>query len=339
MRKSQFFSTLIVLLVAVCTLTTISAAQGAPSQGAGPQVQPPKPRPIVVERLTPNVYWVKDGGFAAFIVGDKGVIVMDTGGSPAIGKQILEAIAKVTPKPVTTVILTHCDGDHVKGLPAFPAGIEIIAQEENKKILEAAAASGETGPESISIPADHMPNHVFANREDLTINGVKLQLLHWAPAHTSNDLVIYLPDQKIVLVSDIIVLDQHSLPLIHQDKGGNSKGWVTSVQGILSLDASLYVVGHEGAVIRDVLEKQLQATVAEREKIKELYDKGVPLAQIQAEVGDPVPSQPSAAAPGPGPNATNGSGANQNAAAAAAHGPRFPPFSEVVYQELKAGTY
>jgi glyoxylase-like metal-dependent hydrolase (beta-lactamase superfamily II) len=329
MRKSPFFVMIAaVALVAVWGSAAISTAQAVQSPAAVPlssmppavaQSQPRGPRPIEVQRLTPNIYWVRNIGFGAFIVGDKGVILIDTGGSPAVGKQILDAVAKVTTKPVTTVILTHGDGDHVNGLSAFPANIQIIAQENCKKALEAALAAGNTGAGSVLVPADHLPNHVVANREDATIDGVKLQLLHWAPAHTPGDLIIYLPAEKIVLAGDLIVMDQHSLPLIHRDKGGTSKGWVTSVQGVLALDASLYVVGHEGAVIRDVLEKQLQATIAEREKIKELYDKGVPLAQIEAEVGDPPPSQ----------NAANGPGG----------GPRFPPFSEVVYQELKDGTY
>jgi glyoxylase-like metal-dependent hydrolase (beta-lactamase superfamily II) len=256
-------------------------------------------------------------GFGAFIVGDKGVIVIDTGGSPGVGKQIVDAVAKVTPLPITTLILSHDDADHVDGIAAFPSGMEIIAQENSKKFIADAIASGDTGPEAPKVPAAYLPNHTVAKREVRTIDGVKLELLHWAPAHTNADLVVYLPDQKLVLLGDLLVMDQHDLPLIHMEKGGTSKGWIESVKGVLALDATKYVVGHEGVVGRDGIEKQLQAAVAEREKVKQLYDKGMSLADIQAAVGDPIP-------PPPGVKASP------------AH---FPPYSEVLYTELKEGKY
>jgi cyclase len=69
-------------------------------------------------------------GNSGVIVGDKGVIVIEAKTTPAGGKELLEDIAKITPKPVTTVILTHSDGDHISGLAPFPAGITIIAREQ-----------------------------------------------------------------------------------------------------------------------------------------------------------------------------------------------------------------
>ena len=70
--------------------------------------------------------------------------------------------------------------------------------------------------------------------------------------------------------------------------------------------------GHGEVQDKPTLQARLKLVVAERDQIKALVAKGEPLAQIQAEVGDPAPDQ---AKPAPG-------------------GPRFTPFSEVVYQEL-----
>ena len=96
--------------------------------------QAPAAAPFITHQLKPNVYWVEGGGGnSTVIVGDKGVIVVDVKVSKAGGQELLDDIAKITPKPVTTVILTHSDGDHINGLAAFPAGLKIIAQENNKK--------------------------------------------------------------------------------------------------------------------------------------------------------------------------------------------------------------
>src|SRR5262249_20783535 len=153
--------------------------------------QGPAPAPFMVHQLKPNVYWVEGGGGnSGVIVGDKGVIVIDAKTTAAGGKELLDDIAKITPKPVNTAIITHSDGDHVNGLASFPAGSTIIAHENNKKEQEAALASGGRG----APPPGHLPTQVVSkNRESLKIDGVKLEVLHWAPAHTTGDLVVYLP--------------------------------------------------------------------------------------------------------------------------------------------------
>jgi len=96
--------------------------------------QAPPAAPFVTHQLKPNIFWIEGGGGnSTVIVGNNGVIVVDAKTTKAGGQELLDDIAKITPKPVTTVILTHSDGDHVNGLAAFPAGVKVIAQENNKK--------------------------------------------------------------------------------------------------------------------------------------------------------------------------------------------------------------
>ena len=148
--------------------------------------QEPAAAPFVTQQLRANVYYIAGGGgHSGILVGDTGVIVIDAKTTPAGGKELLEDIAKITAKPVNTVILTHSDADHVNGLASFPAGITIIAQTNNRKEQEAALAKGG----SFVPPADHLPTKLVENKEDLTIDGIKLQLRHWAPAHTSGDQI------------------------------------------------------------------------------------------------------------------------------------------------------
>ena len=197
---------------------------------------PPAP-PFVTHQLKPNVYWIEGGGGnSTVIVGTKGVIVVDAKTTKAGGQELLDDIAKITPKPVTTVILTHSDGDHVNGLAAFPAGVKVIAQENNKKEQEAALAAGGRG----APPADHLPTQVITKeKETLTLEGEKLELYHWAPAHTSGDLIVYLPTQKIVATGDIIATN-NPYPRIHDEKHGSTEGWITTAKGIVALDADTY---------------------------------------------------------------------------------------------------
>ena len=84
---------------------------------------------------------------------------------------------------------------------------------------------------------------VTKKKESLKLDGVKIEVLHWAPAHTTGDLVVYLPSEKIIFTGDII-LAQMADPLVHLEKNGSSEGLVTTTKGILTLDADQYVPGH-----------------------------------------------------------------------------------------------
>src|SRR5215470_14673632 len=123
------------LALVVCGgLAVLGMAQG------GPQAPPP----ITMKMLKPDV-WAGlggAGGNSTIIIGKTSVIVVDAKQTEAGAKDLLAEIAKITPKPVTTVFLTHSDGDHVNGLVAFPSGIKVIAHENNKKEQQAAIAAG-----------------------------------------------------------------------------------------------------------------------------------------------------------------------------------------------------
>jgi len=155
------------ILILVMSVAPFTFALTAVAQG-------PAAEPFVTHQIRPNLYYIEGGG------GHSGVIVIDAKTTPAGGKALLETILKITTKPVNAVILTHSDADHVNGLASFPTGITIIAQENNKKEQESALAKGGY----FAPPSDHLPTKLVENKEDLIIDGVKLQLRHWAPAHT-----------------------------------------------------------------------------------------------------------------------------------------------------------
>lgn len=270
---------------------------------ASAQMQAP---PLKVMHLTGGVYWTSGGAGAntGFIVGTDGVIVVDAKMTADSAKEMLADIAKVTPKPVTTVLITHSDGDHVNGLAGFPMGLTIIATENCKKEME----ESETGNPQMAAPKDYMPTKTVTKNEDVTIDGVHLRLLHFAPAHTSGDLIVYLPDEKVVFAGDILTL-QFPYPLIHLAKHGSSEGWITNMKGILALKADTYVPGHGELPTRADLEKRLTEAETRRAKIKEMVAQGKTLDQVKEALGE------STAAPAPG-------------------GYHPPTFTEVVYEEL-----
>jgi cyclase len=231
--------------------------------------------PLAVIFIRDGAYWTKGGvgGNTGFVVGKDGVIVFDAKMTPNSAKEMIAAIAKITPKPVTHVVLSHSDGDHVNGLSGFSKGVTIIAQENCKREME------ESKDSRMAAPQDYLPTKIFDKNLDLTIDGVRVQLRHWVPAHTSGDLIMLLPDERIVFGGDLIDLTQFAL--VHTQKGGSTEGWITSMQGIIALDADTFVSGHGDVQTKSALRARLTAVEARRQKIKEMIASGRSLEEIK----------------------------------------------------------
>lgn len=276
-------------------------------------------QPLKVSSLSDGAY-VVTGGIAntGFVVGESSIIAIDPQMSAVDAQEQLAAMAKITSKPVSTIILTHSDIDHIYGLPGWPRGLKIIAQENTKTEMEADIA-GKGPPMAMPVPLpegldEYLPTHLIRHCEAMEIDGVKIVVTHLAAGHTDGDLLVYLPAQKVVFAGDLLTIGDPNLPngglypVIHLEKYGSSLGWIKVVKAALVLDADYFVGGHgPQPVSRATLEKALAATEKRRTEIETLFDKGKSLEEIKMELKDP---------PKTGPLAF------------------FPTFIETTYQEL-----
>jgi glyoxylase-like metal-dependent hydrolase (beta-lactamase superfamily II) len=263
------------------------AAFGLCAARAGAQQQP---QPLKVTQIKDNVYWIQGGVGSndGVIVGKTSVILVDTKSTVDSEKGVIDEIAKITPKPVTTAIITHSDGDHVNGLAAFPAGLTIIAQENCKKEMEESATSRNPAPQ------DRLPTKTYDKTEKLTIDGVKIVLYHWAPGHTSGDTVVYLPDEKIVFGGDLLVTNRPDTG-IHLEKHGSAAGWIENAKGMLALNADTYLTGHGNMMTKDDVQKKLDLIQDKYNKIQAMVKQGKSLDEIKTSFGEPTaPAPPNA---------------------------------------------
>jgi len=308
--------------------------------------QPQQPPQLTVKQLKPTVYEVEGGGGnSTVIIANTGIIVVDAKTTEAAGKALVAEIAKITPKPITTVIETHSDGDHVNGLAGFPAGLKIIAHENNKKEQDAALAAGGRG----APPADRLPTQVVTKeKETMTIDGVRLELYHWGPAHTSGDLVVYLPAQKVVATGDIITTNRsEDNPFIHPEKNGSTAGWIANAKGMSRLDADTYVVGHGDVLKKADMEERAKRLEERRSKIAAMVKDGKSLEEIKAALPE-APAPPPAVPPGGAAAVVAPAGGGGQGAPGAGRGPGGPgaggpagggrgpqpTFTDLAYQEL-----
>jgi glyoxylase-like metal-dependent hydrolase (beta-lactamase superfamily II) len=320
-QKTFWVFELVALVAAAIAVPALAVSGQAPASSAPPAGTPPAAQAPPRETLTAlnppkNTIYIASGSTGSnngIILGSDGVILIDTGITTGSESAELAELAKITTKPVTTAILSHSDADHVNGLAVLPMGITIIAQVNCKAEMEKAAAAPLQGPPSaapaLKIP---LPTKTVDTQEDITIGGERLHLFHVAPAHTSGDLVVYLPAEKIVFTGDIIA-DNNPFPIIHAEKNGSSQGWIQTVTALVALDADMFVPGHGTVHNKADIVKLLASVKDRRAQIQALVAQGKSLDDIKQQFGETTP-----------------------APAVGARGLHFPSFTEVVYKELTA---
>ena len=94
------------------------------------------PEPATVEQLANGVYALVTGGDpnTGFIVGDRGVVVIDARATPTLAHETLEAIRGVTDKPILYLVLTHYHAVRVLGASGLGAQ-HIIAHRGTRYLI------------------------------------------------------------------------------------------------------------------------------------------------------------------------------------------------------------
>ena len=182
---------------------------------------------------------------STLIIGDTGAIVIDTGFTDEIGAHLAKEVAKLTNKPVKVVINTHHHGDHTFGNSAFP-GAKVISSEMCRKLL--IENEGEWLGLIQDVLGRKLPNtravlatEVYANKTktDVTLDGVKLTF--WVPeaAHTAGDMMIWLPDDKVLVGGDILV--NQTVPVF---RDAQVKKWIEALAEVKAIPAKTIIPGH-----------------------------------------------------------------------------------------------
>jgi len=233
--------------------------------------------PLEFVEVKPGIYEVRGGSGAncGLVVGAGEVVLIDAKMTLESARALQEKIAAEIGLPLTRLIISHSDGDHVNGLPAFPAELPIISHQGARREMQESFAKNEWQA--------WLPDLTYEGRLDLHAAGRVIELHHFGPAHTSGDSVIFLPAEKLAFIGDLIFIGRE--PLIHRHKGGSARGVAATLQGILDLGVETVIHGHGNAVGRAEISELLAMYHDRIARVQEMVQDGKSLDEVKQAFG------------------------------------------------------
>ena len=210
--------------------------------------------PEHIELPPPKIEEVSDGVFGyvqldgswglnntGFIVGSDGITAIDTCFTERRSRAFRDAISSVSGLPVRALVNTHHHGDHTHGNFVFRGEAMIVGHELcRKEVIEAGLGTKALFPGvewgEIEIAP---PSVTFDDRMTLFVDDLTLELIYVGPAHTTNDVIVWLPERNVLFTGDVIFNGGTPFALM-----GSVAGWLEALERLKALGAVRLVPGH-----------------------------------------------------------------------------------------------
>jgi cyclase len=206
------------------------------------EVPPPK-----LEEVSDGVfgYVQLDGSWGlnntGFIVGSDAVTAIDTCFTERRTRAFLAAIRNVSQRPLRTLINTHHHGDHTHGNFLLLPTTSIIAHERCRQEVQQGGLTTtaifpgvEWGDIEIAPPFV-----TFEDRLNVYVDDLKVELIFVGPAHTTNDIVAWIPERSVLFTGDVVFNQGTPFALM-----GSLAGWLTALETLRRLRPGTVVPGH-----------------------------------------------------------------------------------------------
>ncbi len=230
--------------------------------------------PLTLDKQSDHVFQILGGSGSngGVIVGENAALVIDAKMSEESVRQTIEAIQAVTDKPIKYLVNTHSDGDHIMGNRFFPPSVTFIAHENCRDdfFKENFGRASDWGEPQFY---PFTPSVTFKEKLNIWLGNDLVELHYFGVGHTTGDIVVYFPEDKIAFLGDQYFNTRPQL--IHAQKSGNSFEHVKTLSKMLeTLDAEIFLSGHSEPAGREDIQKHIQSMVQRQAKVKMLIGEG-----------------------------------------------------------------
>lgn len=187
--------------------------------------------------------------------------MVDAGNSPAHAHLLLDGLAKLSLASPKYVVLTHWHWDHIFGASAFD--IPIFAYEETQQVIEEMVDldwSDEALDQRVAEGTEiefcrdmlkaewpdrtnlrlKPPDVSFATQLEFNLSGVRCQVKHVGGDHASDSSIVYIPEDKVLFLSDCLYEDLH-----HGPRNYTTQKLFPLIDEIMSYNVEHYIWGHD----------------------------------------------------------------------------------------------
>ncbi len=209
------------------------------------------------------------------VISSEGVLVADGQGTIENGRRLVAEIAALTPQPIRYVVIGSEHGDHTGGDAAFPSSATFIAHPFSKANLErqAEAGTGRSSARRVIVPTE-----TVSDRRAIHLGTREVDVLFLGRAHTGGDLVVYLPQEKILYMSEVF-----SNRVFPSMANAYPSEWIGALKKAEAMAVEIYVPAHGFVDSPDVLQEEERRYRGALEQIfaegRRLHDAHVPLEE------------------------------------------------------------
>jgi glyoxylase-like metal-dependent hydrolase (beta-lactamase superfamily II) len=242
-----------------------------------------KPVEFTTFQLSDTVYMLKGrGGNVGISTGEDGLYIIDDQLKP-ITAQLLQAIRKISDKPIRIVLNTHYHADHVGGNEAIgDAGAVIISHDNIRKRMTTEQVSIFMQTTTPPYTRGALPIVTFNDRLSLHMNGETATAYYVANGHTDGDSIIHFPVSNVIHMGDMFFNGLY--PYVDLDAGGSMQGLVAAADLALSMadDSTRIIPGHGPLGMTEDLKNYRDYLIQASANVQELINRDMDLQQIIA---------------------------------------------------------
>lgn len=234
-------------------------------------------------QLSDTIYMLRGrGGNVGVSSGEDGLYIIDDQVQP-VTSQLLQAIGKISDKPIRFIINTHYHADHTGGNETIgKSGALIIAHDNIHKRMTTEQVSIFMKNTTPPYAKDALPVVTFNDQISLHFNGETATAYHVAHGHTDGDSIIHFPASNVIHMGDMYFNTLY--PYVDLDAGGSIQGMVHAADLALSLadDGTRIIPGHGPLAVTEDLRTYRDYLIKASANVQTLIDEKLNLQQIIA---------------------------------------------------------